>query len=171
VTTHVQKVSRKQERRAARDVGGDVQHNSGALPQGGGGDVRVLGKIRLECKYTQKDTYVLKLETLERLVIQARRGGLETPVLQVGFRDTMGRIENYAVVRKGDYESWGGPLLPRRENCVLAKQYPLAMSELTDLQGRGVLLALAWVDVKQKEPTRTWVVLPWATYMKLTQET
>lgn len=91
------KISTRQERRAAQDVGGRTQPASGALPMAGG-DVRKRGELRVECKYTDKDYYVLELAVLEKVKLQAIKGGLEAPVLQLGFRDQYGRLDLYAVV-------------------------------------------------------------------------
>lgn len=99
------KISGRQERETARDLGGRTMPASGALPESGG-DVRKMGELRVECKYTDKDHYVLELSILEKVKLQAIKGGLEAPVLQLGFRDQYGRLDNYAIL------PWS-PRLPR----------------------------------------------------------
>jgi hypothetical protein len=92
------KISGRQEKRVAAELGGKTQANSGATRLGGGGDVRVPGDTRVECKYTTKDRYVLKSSDLKKLREQAIRGGLEEPVFQIAFRDRLGNMhERFAV--------------------------------------------------------------------------
>lgn len=78
------RISKRQETRVAAAVGGRTQAGSGAAPSSGGGDVRVLGHTRIECKYTEKDYYTLKLADLKKLKTQATRA-LEQPVFQIHF--------------------------------------------------------------------------------------
>lgn len=77
------RISKKQEQRAAEDIGGRTQAASGATRLGGGADVRG-SSLRIECKYTEKTVYSLKLEDLEKLRQQALKT-LEAPVFQVCF--------------------------------------------------------------------------------------
>lgn len=77
------KISRKQEAKIAEDLGGRVQPASGAL-SGAKSDVRVMGKMRVEAKYTAKESYSLQLSELEKVIKEA---GLEKAVLQVTFVD------------------------------------------------------------------------------------
>lgn len=81
------KISAKQEQRMARDLGGRVQPASGAMPHAKG-DVRKMGVVRAEAKYTSKSTYSLKLEELDKIVAEA---GLDRAVLQVCFVDRSSR--------------------------------------------------------------------------------
>ena len=84
--SHRQKrISQKQEKHAAEDVGGKVQAGSGNVRLGGGGDVRKQGTLRIECKYTEKSHFDLKLSELRKIQRQALRGGLEIPVMQLEF--------------------------------------------------------------------------------------
>jgi hypothetical protein len=64
---------------------------------GGGADVRLPGTMRVECKFTEKDRYTLKLSELEKLRKQAIKT-LEYPVFQFAFkfRNTM---DKYAVTK------------------------------------------------------------------------
>lgn len=92
----IKKASLRQEKQTALDIGGRTTANSGASKFSGGADVRG-GGLRVECKFTGKDVYVLKLRELEKLRKQALKG-LEVPVFQFAFkfRNTM---EKYAVIR------------------------------------------------------------------------
>jgi hypothetical protein len=91
----IKKSSLRQEKETAADVGGRTQINSGAVRMGGGADVRGVG-MRIECKFTEKDSYVLKFKELEKLRKQAIKT-LEAPVFQFAFkfRNTM---KKYAVL-------------------------------------------------------------------------
>jgi hypothetical protein len=92
------KISQRQEKIAAKDVGGRVQAGSGNARLGGGADVRKQGDLRVECKYTSKTSYSIKLSELRKLKKQALMGGLEEPVLQFAFRDkSTGRLDCYAI--------------------------------------------------------------------------
>lgn len=93
----IKKASLRQERQTAADIGGRTTANSGAARFSGGADVRAPGTMRVECKFTEKDTYSLKLKELEKLRKQALKS-LEVPVFQFAFkfRNTM---EKYAVIR------------------------------------------------------------------------
>lgn len=90
-------ISKTQEKRAARDVGGHVQAGSGNARFGGGADVRKRGELRIECKYTEKDVFILRLADLTKVKLQAIRGGMEFPVLQIDFVKN-GKHDLYAVV-------------------------------------------------------------------------
>ncbi len=99
------RISRRQEKNAAADLGGRVQAASGATKHGGA-DVRAPG-YRVECKYTEKGIYSLKRSELEKLVKQAH-GSLEQPVLQLAFVDKFGRRTEFAFLRyhKRDVPGW-----------------------------------------------------------------
>jgi hypothetical protein len=87
-TSKMQKrISAKQEKRMAEDLGGRVQPASGALKHAKG-DVRVMGSVRAEAKYTSKSQYTLKLAELEKIIGEA---GLDRAVLQVCFADRANR--------------------------------------------------------------------------------
>lgn len=91
------RISLQQEKRVAADLGGRTMAASGATRLGGGADVRVLGKTRIECKFTESDNYILKFAELEKLKKQANKS-LEYPVFQFAFRETSGRLTQYAVI-------------------------------------------------------------------------
>lgn len=79
------RISQRQEKFAAQDVGGHTTAGSGAAKTSGGGDVRKAGELRIECKYTEKDFFVLELAVLKKIQMEALRGGMEQPVLQLTF--------------------------------------------------------------------------------------
>lgn len=91
------RISLQQEKRAAAELGGKTTAGSGAAKFSGGGDVRVMGKTRLECKVTEKTDYTLRYLELEKVRKQAIKH-LENPVLQFAFRHPTGRMTKYAVI-------------------------------------------------------------------------
>lgn len=91
------RISLQQEKRAAADLGGRTMAASGATRLGGGGDVRVIGSTRIECKFTEKDSYTLRYEELKKIRTQAMKV-LERPVFQFAFRHASGRLRGYAVI-------------------------------------------------------------------------
>jgi ribosomal protein L44E len=80
--TNSQKRSRRQEKRAARRIGGKVQPASGAGQAKG--DVRLAGHTRMECKFTRAKSYSLKLEELKKIEQEAGPG--EQPVFEIEFQ-------------------------------------------------------------------------------------
>lgn len=91
------RISVQQEKRAAVELGGKTTAASGAAKFSGGADVRVMGKIRLECKFTEKSDYTLRYVELQKVRKQAMKA-LEQPVLQFAFRYPNGRLKAYAVI-------------------------------------------------------------------------
>lgn len=77
----------KQEKEAALRFGGSAIARSGAGDIKG--DVRVKGKIRIECKTTKHASFSVTLDTL-RKVEEAALSGAEIPVLIVGFNTPEG---------------------------------------------------------------------------------
>ena len=80
--TNSQKRSRLQEKRAASRIGGRVQPASGAGQAKG--DVRDVGRIRMECKFTRAKSYSLKLEELKKIEREAGSG--EQPIFEIEFQ-------------------------------------------------------------------------------------
>ena len=76
-----QKRSQRQEKRAAKRIGGRVTAASGAV--GVKGDVRLLGDTRMECKFTRAQSFNLKLAELEKL---EREASGEDPVFEIEFQ-------------------------------------------------------------------------------------
>lgn len=91
------RLSKQQEASIAHQVSGRTQANSGATRLGGGGDVRGNG-LRIECKYTENQTYNLSYKDLEKVRKQAIKT-LEWPVFLFGFRDARGSLETYCVIQ------------------------------------------------------------------------
>jgi len=98
----VMRTSRKQERRVAEDIGGRTQPASGAMPHAKG-DVRKLGRLRVEAKTTWAGSYRLTEEVLDKIAAHASYG--EIPVVVVDFVDkkTNKVKRSVAVV---PYEDW-----------------------------------------------------------------
>lgn len=116
------RISLQQERRTAADLGGRTTAGSGAAKFSGGADVRVMGKTRVECKYTEKSQFVLKISELEKLRKQAIKS-LEYPVFQFAFREPSGRLQQYAVVPWNEdstqYSEWS----TEKKSMTLEKTY------------------------------------------------
>lgn len=93
----IRKISNKQEKVATQDLGMKMMPASGAT-MFGGGDGRLAGKLRLECKFTDSDTYILHLSDLLKLRTQAIKGGLEYPIFQLEFKKD--NKAKYAIVPK-----------------------------------------------------------------------
>lgn len=81
ISRQQKRISRRQEQRMARDIGGRTQPASGALPNAKG-DVRAMDFMRGEAKFTAKDHYILKKSDLDKIKEEA---GLEKSVLQLAF--------------------------------------------------------------------------------------
>jgi len=77
-----QKRSQRQEKRAAKRIGGDVQPASGAGSSKG--DVRKAFDTRMECKLTRSKSFSLKLSELEKIEREASSG--EKPVFEIEFQ-------------------------------------------------------------------------------------
>ena len=99
------KASDRQEKKNARDVGGRRTVSSGSTPFDKA-DVKVKGKLRMECKTTDNASYGLKRTELELLSSQAKDD--EIPVFMIEFTSG-GNIAEYAVLPK----DWLLQLLPK----------------------------------------------------------
>lgn len=102
VTLHRQKkLSRNQEVEVALELNASVQRASGAL-KGSKGDGRRKGVLRFEAKYTEADSYQLKLAELEKIAAECH--GRERPIMVVDFKQKgTGRLrDRFAVVRFDD---------------------------------------------------------------------
>lgn len=93
----IRKISNKQEKVATEELGMKMMPASGATTFGGG-DGRLAGQLRLECKFTESDTYILHLSDLVKLRNQAIKGGLEYPIFQLEFKKA--NKAKYAIVPK-----------------------------------------------------------------------
>lgn len=132
-----QKRSKLQERRIAEDVGGRVQAGSGSSWRAKS-DVRDLGKLRIEAKFTSKDTYALKLKDLLKIREEALLGGLETWAMQIEF--VSGSKQKYAVL---DYYTFcelnvgRNTFLCGAYDVTQSKQFVVDRDELRKLAGQG----------------------------------
>jgi hypothetical protein len=79
-----QRRSKLQEKRIAGDIGGRVQAGSGTSWRAKS-DVRKMGDLRVEAKFTSKIEYKLKLDDWVKIWEEAVGGGLETPVMQIEY--------------------------------------------------------------------------------------
>ena len=105
--SYAQRRSQLQEKRAARDIGGQVQKASGASDFAKG-DARKFGELRLECKHTSKDRYRLKLFEIQKIKKEATRGGCEDWLMQIEFLGQAGQSEKYAVMDTNTYSTLKG---------------------------------------------------------------
>lgn len=99
------KQSDKQEKRVARDVGGRTTIASGQTPIDKA-DVR-SSLVRVECKYTDKKSFTLKVADLLKVAEQAT--GDQIPLFYIEYREAG---EGYYVVP----ESWFLQLLETHKN-------------------------------------------------------
>lgn len=96
------KLSQRQEKRIADDIGGRTQPGSGSQ-EFAKSDVRKKGEFRVEAKFTRNKSFPLKREILDK--ISSECVGTEKPVLQIDFlEDRVGSAkESWAVI---PYEHW-----------------------------------------------------------------
>lgn len=81
--------SPQQERQRARELGGKPTKASGAVA-GHRGDVRVQGVLRLELKTTQRKSFSVTPELIQKIENAALPSG-EIPALEVEFLDDKGK--------------------------------------------------------------------------------
>lgn len=99
--TDDQKRSRDQEKRVAQREGGKRQAGSGSV-SGVKGDVRAIGKVRSECKFTRAASFRLKL--IELLKIEREASGSELPVFDIEFQRGLVH-RRYVVLPEWVYET------------------------------------------------------------------
>lgn len=148
------KMSQQQERRVAKEIGGRTVAGSGAGRTSGGGDVRARSELRVECKVTEKDYFVLRYEDLRKIRDQAIKGGLEQPVMQIKFAVPRSMVFEYAVC-PGD----GWPLDIDHLMVTDRKRIRLALLTLQRL-----LLQNANVTIRFG--IHAWHIRPWADFLK-----
>lgn len=87
----------RQELATAEELGGQRQTGSGAR-RGVKGDGRVVGRYRIENKYTTAKSFALRLADLRK--IRSECVGYEEPVFEVEFKDkaTLRTIDRWALV-------------------------------------------------------------------------
>lgn len=91
--TDNQKRSQKQEKAAAKRMGGRVQPASGAGKAKG--DVRADWSARVECKLTRAKSFTLKLSELQK--IEAEASPPEKPIFEIEFQGVHPH-KRYAVI-------------------------------------------------------------------------
>lgn len=131
------RISGKQEKRMAKDLGGRIQPASGAMPNAKS-DVRVVGVVRGEAKYTSKTSYSLKRDELRKIIEEA---GLERAVLQLCF---IGRSN------KPELELAIYPVAP-----VSANPYPYAEWET---YGKSLTISRDRYAIRLLSTKKLWVV-------------
>lgn len=157
------RISRMQEKRVAAALGGKTQANSGATRLGGGGDVRVIGETRVECKFTEASSFSLKLTELKKLQKEAI-SALEEPVFNFEFRTTHGHVyQSYAVVRgygPGD-----------THKTTPSKRMNLHETDLGNwfLRDAKPLMRVCFFD-RQKQAHYTYDIIPWDLYVQKREE-
>lgn len=99
----IKRASMQQEEETARALGGHRQTGSGARP-GYKGDGRVMGRFRIENKFTTAKEFRLKLAELRK--IRAECSGQEVPVFDVQFKDkdTLKLIDHWVLVPWNEWE-------------------------------------------------------------------
>jgi hypothetical protein len=166
---HIRKTSQDQEQRVARDIGGRTMAASGACHTGGGGDARASGKTRVECKFTQQHHYVLKQDTLNKIELQAIRGGLETPVLQLEFRCGHIAPSTFAILRWGDYNLLN-PIRATTPLLVLnvtKGSCRLERDDLDVLYMKSPPILKVWFTDEKTGAVKVYAIVPWNHYLML----
>lgn len=161
--TRQKKLSLRQEKKANQELGSKMMPASGALLHGGG-DGRLPGKIRLECKYTEADKYILKLDDLIKLRTQAVKGGLEEPIFQVEFKGTTKGKYAIVLAKDGNFKSSEGITVVQQ-----VKQYPLHADILAKLSGGQAdpLIRITFVNPPLAGfTTITYAIYEWNKFLK-----
>jgi hypothetical protein len=92
-----QVMSQHQEASVAKDLGGRVQVASGAT-EFAKGDIRVTGKLRVECKTTSTKSYAVKLAEIQKIQGEALTGGMEDWAMQIEFQGQLGQHKKVAII-------------------------------------------------------------------------
>lgn len=169
--SYAQRRSRLQEKRAARDVGGQTQKGSGSSAFAKG-DFRSVGNVRGECKHTSKQVYILKEADLLKIQMEALKGGFEDWVMQVEFLGAVGRSKKFAILdskmfrdmwltaKPDNYEATGYSSL-----CQIGKSFQLKIDELSSHEGLHVT-QLAFVEDGDVVPKpKAYTIIPWQAYL------
>lgn len=144
--------SRSQEKRVARELGGRTQAASGATRLGGGADVRAPG-FRIECKYTEKDTYTLKLADLNKLKSQAVKT-LEQPVMQIEFRrGPVSLRHRFALVRRTSF--------PGASASSAGKSFPVELNRVLEQHAKKLPWAVMFAGANE-----WWQLIDWLDFLK-----
>lgn len=150
------KMSLRQERSVAKDLGGRLVAGSGAGPTSGGGDVRKRFEIRAECKVTEKDFFVVQYSDLHKIQQQAIKGGLEQPVLQVQFAVPRTTAVKYAIE----------PGIYRDEMMAPYRGRKRIKIKLSDLQRELLHHPAVGLEFEVQGTLFYWKIRPWTDFMK-----
>lgn len=153
------KMSQRQEEKVAEDIGGRLVAGSGAGRTSGGGDVRRRAELRVECKVTEKDYFVLQYSDLDKIRRQAIAGGLEHPVLHLRFAVPRSMVVEYAV------EPSSSPHGQGQANCCHIcdrKRFRLSLAQLQ----RDILnFGETYVAFRIGQTYQYWRIRPWPTFL------
>lgn len=153
-------------------MGGTVQKGSGSSDFAKG-DFRNVGNIRGECKCTSKLVYILKEDELQKIKLEALKGGFEDWVMQVEFLGQVGSSKKFAVVDcKMFMEMWtearpqGYTSLSSQSIVQVGKSHQLKVDELK--YGHGLhVTEILFTEDKETVGTRdpVYLVVPWQAYL------
>lgn len=153
-----QRRSQAQEKRTAKEIGGRVQPGSGSMDFAKG-DVRDMGKLRIECKTTSKDRYSLKLADLLKIRLEAVMGGLESWAFQIQYQRSAGIVTRIAVVDHAWFLELGG--VTRDGPHLYAKSVTICRGEGGPSPWRAF-----WGDPAIAKPEE-FAVCTWETFLDL----
>lgn len=159
-------------------MGGTVQKGSGSS-EFAKGDFRSVGNIRGECKLTKKEFYTLKEEELQKIKLEALKGGFEDWVMQVEYVGAGGQSKKFAVL---DYrmfmEMWAasplvesGPLLTQSAHWQPGKSFRMQYSEMMGAGKLGLHIHQVTFGYNQADIPRDtmkkglYAIVPWQTYL------
>jgi hypothetical protein len=161
ISSRQKRISKRQEKYMAEDLGGCTMPGSGAMPNAKS-DVRVRGEIRGEAKFTNKSHYTLKLQVLEKIQKEALEGGLEDPVLQLEYM-RKGRTE-------ASFAIW--PLEPNhsdREDLLRTRLTTTAKSMILGLDRLELHVTQCtriYICFDNKHVSKWYAVANWKDYLK-----
>lgn len=152
------RISLRQEKQAAVDLGGRTTAGSGAAKFSGGGDVRVMGKIKLECKVTEKDTYRLHYSDLKKIRTQANKV-LEEPVFQIAFLHPNRTMAKFVIIPWGEVEY---------ANVWYSKAQSIKLSEsdILDALSKGRLQLSFYGDLEIPSFHRIFEIMYWDDFIE-----
>jgi hypothetical protein len=94
--------SMKQENKIAKDIGGKRQPGSGAMSHAKG-DIRKVGRLRLEAKFTYAKSFRLSVDTLDKIQAEAAPGELPGVVVSLLDKHTNRELQSFVIV---PYHDW-----------------------------------------------------------------
>ena len=123
----------------------------------------MAGELRIECKFTEKNFFPLELATMKKIQMEALKGGLEQPVLQLTFIAKFTGSESSFAIR---------PHIPHCEETeVLAetgrKRIRLVKEEIQKLILRDGETHIIFKKGNQKH---VFDILPWHDFLNSLEE-